>query len=60
MSYRTFKRSCTDWKSFASARKIKDMSGLTHEEAYNRCQLLNSELTTAQKRSGTKYEFESY
>jgi len=60
MSYRTFKRTCTDWKSFGRARKIEDMRGLSYEEARNRCAALNSELTPAQKRRGTKYEFESY
>lgn len=58
-NYRTFKRTCNDWRSFARARKIEDGRGLTYEEARNRCQMLNAELSPAQKRRGTKFEFES-
>ena len=58
--YKTFKRSCRNWKEFGSARKITDMTGLTYEEARQRCQTLNAELTAAQRRRGTKYEFTSY
>ena len=56
--YYTFKRSCTSWETFARARRYHDMSNLTREEAYNRCQRLNATLTPAQKRRGTKYEFD--
>lgn len=58
MSYRTFKRSCKDWKSFASARKITEETGLTYEEAREQCKEFNSNLSSAQKRNGTKMEFE--
>jgi hypothetical protein len=56
--YRTFKRSCTNWEEFARARKIEDMRNLTHDEALRRCDHLNAELSPAQKKRGTKFEFE--
>jgi len=56
--YRTFKRTCTDWKSFARARKIEDMRNLSYEDARNRCQYLNKQLTARQVKAGTKFEFE--
>lgn len=56
--YRTFKRSCTDFKSFASARKITDERGLTYDEARRRCDAFNSTRTPSQIRKGTKMEFE--
>jgi hypothetical protein len=58
MTYRTFKRSCRNWREFASARKFTDRTGLTYEEARQRCEDLNKELTRAQQKKGTKYEFE--
>lgn len=56
-NYYTFKRTCNDWQSFARARKLRDESNLTYEEARNRCAMLNAELSPAQKRRGTRYEF---
>lgn len=56
--YRTFKRSCRNWGEFARARKFEDMRNLTYEEARRRCEYLNGQLTAAQIRRGTKYEFE--
>ena len=56
-TYRTFKRSCTDWKSFASARKITHDTGLTIDEARRQCDDYNANRTTAQIRKGTKLEF---
>lgn len=56
-NYYTFKRSCRNWQEFASARKFRDESNLTYDEARRRCEALNAELTAAQKRRGTKYEF---
>lgn len=58
MTYRTFKRSCTDWKSFGSARKITVDTGLTAEEALRQCEAYNANRTAAQIRKGTKMEFE--
>ena len=57
--YRTFKRSATDWQSFASARKITDERNLTYEEAQRRCEQWNKARTAAQIRKGTKLEFEA-
>jgi hypothetical protein len=34
------------------------MRNLTYDEALRRCERLNSQLTPAQQRRGTKYEFE--
>ena len=55
--YKTFKRSCTNWKTFASARKITVETGLTYAQAKERCEEFNKSLTSAQKRKGTKLEF---
>ena len=57
--YTVFKRSCTDWKSFARARKITERTGLTYDEALSMCDRLNKDLTKAQIKRGTKYEFTS-
>ena len=38
--------------------KITDERGLTEAEAHRRCQQLNAELTPAQKKRGTKFEYE--
>jgi hypothetical protein len=55
--YKTFKRSCTNWKTFASARKITEETGLTYEQARQRCEDFNNNRTSAQIRKGTKLEF---
>lgn len=56
-TYETFLRSCTDWKSFASARKITQDTGLTYEEAQRRCADYNDNRTSRQIAKGTKMEF---
>lgn len=58
MSYRTFKRSATNWQEFAHGRKITDERGLTEDEARRRCEQWNKNRTPAQVRKGTKLEFE--
>jgi len=55
--YKTFTRSCTDWKSFSKARKITDCTNLTYTEAQERCDWYNSKRTARQIRKGTKMEF---
>ncbi|MFA5321943.1 MAG: hypothetical protein WC373_04660 [Smithella sp.] len=57
--YKTFKRSCTGWESFAKARKMTDETELTLEQARQRCDKFNDHRTPAQVRRGTKLEFES-
>lgn len=57
-TYRTFKRSATDWHTFASARKITYERGLTYDEARRQCQHWNEDRTPDQVRKGTKLEFE--
>jgi hypothetical protein len=55
--YKTFKRSCTDWKSFARSRKMTVDTGLTREEARKRCEEYAKNRTAAQIRKGTMLEF---
>ena len=55
--YKTFIRSCTDWKSFGSARKITQETGLTYEQARQRCEDYDKARTARQKRKGTRLEF---
>lgn len=55
--YKTFKRSARNWQEFASARKITEETGLTYEQAQERCREFNANLTPAQRRKGTKLEF---
>jgi hypothetical protein len=56
-TYYTFLRSCTDWKSFASARKITQDTGLSYEEARQRCDDYNDNRSKRQIAKGTKMEF---
>lgn len=58
-TYKTFKRSATDWASFASARKIIVDRGLTYDEALRACKRFNESRTAAQIRKGLKLEFTS-
>jgi hypothetical protein len=55
--YKTFKRSCTSWKSFARARKITVDTGLTRDEAVRQCAEFNNHRNARQIRNGTKMEF---
>ena len=55
--YKTFKRSCRNWQEFGSARKITEETGLTYEQAKERCEAYNAHRTAAQIRKGTKLEF---
>lgn len=59
MSYTVFKRTCTNWRTFASARKITQETGLTWEEAKRCVDRMNAERTKAQIRRGTCYEFQA-
>lgn len=56
-TFKTFKRSCTNWSEFATARKITVDTGLTEEEARKRCEAFNKTRTPAQVRKGTKLEY---
>lgn len=56
-TYRTFKRTCRNWREFATARKMTVNTGLTYEQARNECEEFNRNLTAAQKRRGTRLEF---
>jgi hypothetical protein len=55
--YKTFKRSATNFEQFAHARKVTEDTGLTYEQALERCEQFNNNRTTAQVRKGTKLEF---
>lgn len=57
MKYKTFLRSCRNFQQFASARKITDSTGLTLEEAQQRCKWYNDNRTSRQINKGTKMEF---
>lgn len=57
-TYRTFKRSCSNWQGFARARKITVSRGLTFSEAYDDCEKFNDNRTAAQIKKGLKMEFE--
>jgi hypothetical protein len=57
MTYKTFKRSATNWEQFASARKITVDRGLTLDEARRACEAFNKNRTSAQISRGTKLEF---
>lgn len=54
-----FKRSATDWKSFASARKITVAKVKTEAEARAMCDKFNNNRTAAQIKKGTKLEYTS-
>ena len=56
--YRVFKRSCRNWQEFSKAKKIVVQTGLSYDKALQMCQEENQNLTPAQERAGTKYEFE--
>ena len=55
--YKTFKRSCRNWKEFSNARKIIESTGLTYEQAQRQCDTFNDNRTAVQIRRGTKLEF---
>lgn len=54
--YTVFKRSCTDWRSFARGRRITIATRLTYAEALRMCEQFNTNRTPAQIRKGTKAE----
>ena len=59
MKYKIFKRSCTNLKQFARARKITIDYVDSVTEAQRVCNKFNDARTPAQIRAGTKYEFTS-
>jgi TRAP-type uncharacterized transport system substrate-binding protein len=56
-TYKTFIRSCRNWQQFANARKITQETGLTYEQAKQRCEEYNANRTSRQLQKGTKLEF---
>ena len=57
--YKTFKRSCTNWSTFAKGRKMTVDTGLTYNQARERCQTFNKARNARQIRKGTMMEFTS-
>jgi len=57
--YKTFIRSCTDGQSFLRARKMTQETGLTYDQARQKCQDYNKMRNARQIRKGTKMEFTS-
>jgi len=55
--YKTFKRSCINWATFAKGRKITVDTGLTYDQARERCKAFNDTRSIAQIRRGTMMEF---
>ncbi len=55
--YKTFLRSSTTFRQFASARKITQQRNLTYDQARDACLAYNKGRTTRQKRRGTMLEF---
>ena len=55
--YKTFLRSCTNWQTFAKTRKITQETGLTYEQARQRCEEFNAHRNPRQIKEGTKLEF---
>ena len=56
-TYKTFKRSCTNWRTFAKSRKITVDTRLSYDEARRACDGFNASRTAAQIRKGTMLEF---
>jgi len=55
--FKTFKRSCNNWREFGSARKMTCETGLTRDQALERCAEYNNNRSKAQIRKGTMLEF---
>ena len=56
-TYRVFTRSARNFEEVARAKKRTIRAGLSYSEAQQFCARENAELTPAQIRRGTKYEF---
>ena len=57
--YKTFKRSCTDWKTFAKGRKITVGTHLSLDDALQQCKEFNTHRNARQILKGTMMEFTS-
>lgn len=57
MAYKTFTRSANSLEEFSRARKRTVETGLTLQEAQQRCKEYNNNRTPKQIRKGTKLEF---
>ena len=55
--YKVFRRSATNWESFAEARKTIIRRNLTLQEARQMCANYNDNRNPALIKAGTKYEF---
>jgi len=55
--YKTFIRSCRNWKEFGKARKMTQETGLSCDTARQRCHDYNLNRNARQKSKGTMMEF---
>jgi hypothetical protein len=55
--YKTFIRSCVNWEQFAKSRKMTQETGLSYEQAKQRCEDYNKKRNSRQIRKGTMMEF---
>jgi hypothetical protein len=55
--YKTFLRSSTNWKEFFGRRKMTQETGLSYEQARERCQTYQANRTARQIKKGTMLEF---
>lgn len=58
-TYKTFVRSCTNFREFASARKITKRTRLSEAEARAMCKDFNDRRNSRQMQAGTKMEYEA-
>ena len=56
-TYKTFKRSVTNWEQFSKGRKVTEETGLSYETARQRCEEFNKNRNARQIRKGTMLEF---
>ena len=56
-TYKTFLRSSTNWREFFKARKLTQETGLTYEQARERCLTYRNNRTARQIKKGTMLEF---
>ena len=56
-TYKTFKRSATNFEQFGAARRITEDTGLSYETARQRCEEFNKNRNARQIRKGTMMEF---
>jgi hypothetical protein len=56
-TYKTFLRSSTNWQEFFGRRKMTQETGLSYEQARERCQTYLKNRNSRQIKKGTMLEF---